>query len=146
MTDLERDVRAAVYASFRASGEAPLPDALAASLGIAREACVAAMRSLAEAHAIVLGPDGESVWMAHPFSGVPTDFVVTIGARQWFANCVWDGLSIIGLFGGTGRLDTHSPATRAPLAFDVTDGTVHGDGLAHFLVPVARFWDDIGFT
>jgi hypothetical protein len=146
MTDLERDLRAAVYASLRASGDPPSTAALATSLGTTPEVCVEALRALDRAHAIVLGPDGESIWMAHPFSGVPTDFIVTIGARRWFANCVWDGLSIIGLCGGTGRLDTHSPATGVPVAFDVTDGAVHGDGLVHFLVPAARFWDDIGFT
>ena len=84
--------------------------------------------------------------MAHPFSGVQTDVSVAIGAARWFANCVWDGLSIVGVLGGTGRLTTHSPATGAPLLFDVVDHVVRGDGIAHFLVPAARFWDDIGVT
>mgnify|MGYP002260981813 CR=1 FL=1 len=43
----------------------------------------------------MLIPGTDSVWMAHPFSGVPTDFVVTINGRRWFANCVWDGLAIL---------------------------------------------------
>jgi hypothetical protein len=146
VTEFERSARFAIYAAFRDRGEAPTTDELAAALGATHDASVRALRALADAHAIELQPDGESIWMAHPFSGTPTDFVVSIGARRWFANCVWDGFSIIGLCGGTGRLLTHSPATGAPMAFDVTDGIVHGDGIAHFLVPAARFWDDIGFT
>lgn len=84
--------------------------------------------------------------MAHPFSGVPTDAVVTVAGRQWFANCAWDGLAIIGLFGGTGRLETPSPATGEPIVFEVTEGVVRGAGMVHFLVPAARFWDDIVHT
>ena len=28
----------------------------------------------------------------------------------------------------------------------VRNGHVEGEGVAHFLVPAAEFWDDIGFT
>jgi hypothetical protein len=64
---------------------------------------------------------------------------------SWFANCVWDGLSILALV-GDGALETHSPATGQPIRFAVRDRIVAGEGVVHFLVPAARFWDDIGFT
>jgi len=146
VTEFERDVRAAVYHGFREKGWSPSVAELAAMLGASDAEVGAALRRLGEEHALVLQPDGESVRMAHPFSAVPTDTLVTIGGRQWFGNCVWDGLAIVSLFGGTGRLDMHSPATGASIVFDVTNGVVNGDGVAHFLVPAARFWDDIAFT
>lgn len=146
MTTFERDVRAAVYDGFRETGRSPSTADLAATLGSSAGDVRTALRALAGAHALVLQPDGESVRMAHPFSGVPTDTVVTVGDRQWFANCVWDGLAIIGLFGGAGRLDTHSPATGDAIRFDVVDGVVHVDAVTHFLVPAARFWDDVVHT
>jgi hypothetical protein len=84
--------------------------------------------------------------MAHPFSGVETDFRVTAtDGRRWMANCAWDGLAILALM-GDGQLDTHSPATGESLRFEVTGGRVTGEGLVHFLVPAAHFWDDIGYT
>lgn len=106
MTAFERDVRAAVYESFRGTGRGPSAADLGASLRAGGDDVRSALAGLAAAHALVLQPDGESVRMAHPFSGVPTDSVVTVGVRQWFANCAWDGLAIIGLFGGNGRLET----------------------------------------
>ena len=106
---------------------------------------MAALRSLADAHRLALVPGTTLVWMAHPFSAVASDFVVHIGDRSWYANCVWDGLSILALL-GDGRLDTHSPATGEAMRFDVRSRRVHGDGLVHVLVPPRRFWDDIGFT
>ena len=83
--------------------------------------------------------------MAHPFSAVASDFVVRIGDRRWYANCVWDGLPILALF-GDGTLDTHSPGTGEAIRFEVADGQVIVEGLVHFLVPARAFWDDIGFT
>lgn len=83
--------------------------------------------------------------MAHPFSAVATDFLVTIGDRQWYANCVWDGLAILALL-GEGILETHSPATGESIQFRVSGGKVLGEALVHFLVPARRFWANIVFT
>lgn len=145
MNDFEREIRAAVYASFRDTSQPPAVEALVGITKSPTVEVVSALRALAEEHCLVLLPGGESIWMAHPFSGIQTDFVVTAGERRWFANCVWDGLSILALF-GDGSLDTHSPATGEPLRFEVSAGIVSGAGLVHFLVPARRFWDDIGYT
>ncbi|TLM99063.1 MAG: hypothetical protein FDZ75_00965 [Actinobacteria bacterium] len=104
-----------------------------------------ALHVLADEHRLVLMPDTDRVMMAHPFSPIATDFLVTIGDRTWYANCVWDGLSILALL-GDGMLETHSPATREPITLTVCDGVVDGDAIVHFLVPARHFWDDIVFT
>ena len=76
-----------------------------------------------------------------------TDACVAVGARRWFANCVWDGLAIVALLGGTrASLDALAGDWRARSCSTWSDGVVQGYGIAHFLVPAARFWDDIGFT
>jgi alkylmercury lyase-like protein len=141
----ERRVRAAVYASLRDEAAAPSLARLAADLGASREDVAAALHRLADLHCLVLVPGSESIWMAHPFSGIATDFRVTVGTRRWFANCVWDGLALLALL-GDGVLVTHSPATGEPLDFEARGGRVRGEGIVHFLVPARRFWDDIGHT
>jgi DNA-binding transcriptional MocR family regulator len=141
----QRRLRASIYAGFRDSSTSPSIETLATALEASREEVAAGLRALADEHCVVLVPGTGSIWMAHPFSGVETDFVVSIGDRQWFANCVWDGLSILALF-GDGSLDTHSPATGRPLRFEAVNGVVNGPGIVHFLVPARSFWDDIGYT
>jgi len=152
MNDFERHVRTSIYASFREQSRPPSIAELSDTLGASPEEVSSAIRNLAEEHCLALVPGAEpgteSIWMAHPFSGIETDFVVSIGERRWFANCVWDGLSILALFGERlgGSLDTHSPATGERLRFEVSQGVVHGPGIVHFLVPARHFWDDIGYT
>jgi len=145
MNDFERRVRAAIMTSFRETSQAPSVEVLAVRLGASPLAVSAALHALAAEHALVLQPGSDAIWMAHPFSGIDTDFLVTIAGRHWFANCAWDGLSILALL-GDGELETHSPATGELLRYSMVAGNVHGAGLIHFLVPARRFWDDIGFT
>lgn len=145
MNPFERQVRAAIYASFRDDSTPPTTASLASALSASPAAVSTALHNLADEHCIVLIPGTEAIWMAHPFSGVETDFVVAAGERRWFANCMWDGLAILALF-GDGTLDTHSPVTGDALRFEVSQGVVSGPGIIHFLVPARHFWDDIGYT
>lgn len=145
MNSFQRLVRACVVQRLRDTAEAPSLIEIAEALGAPPSEVCSALHALADAHRLVLLPGTDTVWMAHPFSAVATDFVVRIGHRRWFANCVWDGLSILASL-GDGTLDTHSPATGELLTFEVSGGQVSGAGLVHFLVPARSFWDDIGFT
>ena len=145
MNSFERLVRAVVIQTLRDTGFAPSAAQIAATLSASEPDIYLALHSLAERHRLALLPGTDKVWMAHPFSGVETDFAVSIGKHRWFANCVWDGLSILALL-GDGNLDTHSPATGEPIQLTVSARKVLGEALVHFLVPARRFWDDIGFT
>jgi hypothetical protein len=145
MNSFERLVRVSVVQTLRDFSRAPSPAEIASGLGIAESAVRSALHALAGEHRLALVPATDSVWMAHPFSAVASDFVVGIGDRRWYANCAWDGLSILALL-GDGTLDTHSPETQEPIRFDAAGGQVIGKGLVHFLVPARSFWDDIGFT
>lgn len=145
MNSIERRVRAHVIQMLHRTAAAPSVAATVAALNIPPANVVDALHSLADQHRLVLLPGTDAVWMAHPFSAIATDFVVHAAGQSWYANCVWDGLSILGIV-GDGWLATHSPQTGAPVRFDVLDGRVTGDAIVHFLVPARRFWDDIGFT
>ena len=145
MKTIERRVRAHVIQTLHRTAVAPSVAETATTLDIPQSDVVEALHSLADQHRLVLLPGTDAVWMAHPFSAIATDFVVYAAGQRWYANCVWDGLSILGIV-GDGRLETHSPHTGAPVRFDVLDGQVTGDAIVHFLVPARRFWDDIGFT
>jgi alkylmercury lyase-like protein len=102
---------------------------------------------LAEGRVIVLSPETARVWMAPPFSAVPTAFRVETPQGAYWGNCIWDGLGIVSMLGGEGTVETRCADCEAPMTLEVEAGElVDGEGLAHFALPVARWWDDIGFT
>jgi len=145
VTPLERRVRALVYRWLLGTARAPDTPTLAAALDVPVADIAAALHQLADAHALVLAPDTTDVWMAHPFSAIPTAFPVVCGERTYFANCAWDAAGVLSIV-GDGRCTTPCADCGAELTFSVQAGEGAGEGVVHFAVPARRFWDDIGFT
>ncbi len=145
MTDLERRVRAAVYRSFVDTSRAPDVRALSAATLAPPSDVEAALAALARLHAIVLRPGSTAIWMAHPFAADETAFRVVAGGRTYYANCAWDAAGVLSLI-GDGDCTTPCGECGDLLRFKVSAGTVRGSGVAHFVVPARRFWDDIAFT
>jgi hypothetical protein len=138
MTPFDRRVRSRVYALL-AGGTMPVDVAAVARSGGWNPGEVhKSLSRLADDHRLTV--KGDRVWMAHPFSGVPSGYRAVIGDRSWFANCAGDSLAILASLGDG---EAHGPDV---LVWEVEDGVVSPDGLVHLLVPARDFWDDIGYT
>lgn len=144
----DRTVRLAVYRKVVEDGRPPTPDDLAAELGVAITDVRSSLGRLADAHALVLQPGTSSIWMAAPFSAVATPFDVAVGDRHYFANCIWDALGIPACLHVDARIDSSCPDCAEPLRLEVRDGALQepADGVLHFAIPAARWWEDIGAT
>jgi Alkylmercury lyase len=142
------DVRLLVYASFASTGHAPSLDELVAMTGQPQSAAAEALRQLAGARHLVLGPDGHVV-MAHPFSAVPLGFSVMGRHTLWWGGCAWDSFALPHLLPREPEVlvATRCPGCGRALAWTVgRDAPPAGAEVAHFLVPVAHMWDDVVHT
>jgi hypothetical protein len=83
-------VKVAVYGHFAETGIRPTTNAVARRTGMAEERVLAAYRTLRAQRLLLLEPDGATIRMAPPFSGVPTQHRVEVGEVSYFANCAWD--------------------------------------------------------
>jgi len=144
----DRAVRVAVYRHTVAETVPPSASEIAREVGATPADVETSLRRLADGHVLVLTPGTTSIWMAAPFSAIPTPFSVSVGERRYFANCIWDALGIPACLHADARIDTHCPDCAAPLRLEVRDGGLEepGEGVIHFAVPAARWWDDIGST
>ena len=145
LTDSERAVRLFIYRHFIETANAPDLATIARATTIADHDVAAALRKLADQHAIVLAPASVSVWMAHPFSAVPTPYPVDAGGRTYWANCAWDAAGLLSLI-GDGETQTLCADCGQPAGFGVQDGALVGDGVVHFAVPPRRFWENVAYT
>jgi hypothetical protein len=148
VTTLDRDVRLAVYRKIVDKGWPPIAPEIAGGLGVATADIEASLYRLAEGHVLVLAPGTPYVWMANPFSAIPTPFEVEVGDRRYFGNCIWDALGIPACLKTDGHIRTYCPDCSEPLSLVVRDGSLEAsaEGVIHFAVPAARWWDDIGST
>jgi hypothetical protein len=105
-----------------------------------------AIVDLAEAHTIVLAPGSRSIWMAHPFSAVPTLYPVVSGGTSYWANCAWDAYGIAAMIGRDTQCVARCPDCGHWMDLSVKRGAVGTTGMVHFVVPPCRFWDNVAFA
>ena len=147
MHALDRVVRWLVYQHFVETGSPPPLDRLARLAERPADDVWDALGRLADARALVLDDASRRVRMAHPFSGVKTDYRVETAEQGYHANCAWDALAIPALIGRDARIHAAHPVTREPMQLEVRDGALQPTlSVIHYAVPRRSFWDDIGFT
>jgi len=145
--ELDGRVRLSVYRHFVRCGLAPTTLEVGDELGASPAVIAESFERLAAAHVLVLDPVTRGLWMAMPFSAVPTGFQVRSSEGEWWANCAWDALGISAMLQAPAEIisscsDCGDPPPIQTTGRDLSAGT----GVVHFAVPAASWWDDIGFT
>jgi len=147
LTDTDLTVRAEILRTL-AGDRRPTRMSVLQALGLDYAAVSASYARLAEAHVVVLDPDSGEVWMALPFSAVPTDFRVVAGDVAVWANCAWDAFGVAAALDRDISFATPCPGSGVVISAGVRHGVAHANpgAVAHVGVPAARWWDDIGYT
>jgi hypothetical protein len=149
--DRDLQVKLAVYGQFAATGRRPSAHEIADRVGIALADVLDAYRNLRAQRVLLLEADGESIRMAPPFSGVPTQHVVTADGVSYFASCAWDALGIPAALRRPAIVQSRCEQSMQPLHMSVGVGGPEGPEasagwLFHCAVPAAHWWDDLVFT
>lgn len=85
--------------------------------------------------------------MANPFSAVPTPFLVKAGGRSYYGNCIWDAMGVSAMLRQDAVIEASCGCCGTAMRLDIADGSVvEPDGIAHFAIPAAHWWDDIVFN
>lgn len=145
--DFDTRVKLAVYEWLAATGEAPAAGDIAVKVTASPADVREAYGRLRANRVLYLEPDGETIRMAPPFSGVPTQHRAVVGDRSYYANCAWDSLGVIAALHRPGVVYSECAQSRTPLRLEVRlDGPEPSDWLFHSLVPAAQWWNDLVFT
>lgn len=144
-TDLR--VRHAIVEAL-STGGVPTRIGLMQTLGLEYQAVAASYAALAACRAIVPDPDTGEVWMAMPFSAVPTEIPVVVAGRSVWANCPWDAFGIATALEADVSFVSPCPQSGVSIASGVRLGVAFADAgaVAHIAVPAAQWWADIGYT
>ena len=129
-------------------GYAPTVEQLADLAGTKQDEVTTALDDLVKNHSLVLHPNSHRIWIAHPFSLMPTMFWVEGPSMGWYSNCTWCALGVASLVtNGDVTIYTKLNGTREVQKIHVENGNVVEDHLlVHFLVPPQHFWDNVIYT
>jgi hypothetical protein len=145
--DLDTKVKLTVYRTTAETGSIPSIQSVAAKAGVGVDEIKEVYGRLRARRVLLLEPDGETIRMAPPFSGVPTQHVVDVDGIAYFASCAWDALAIPAALHRPGLVRSECAETGEPLRLQVgIDGPEPSTWLFHCLVPAAKWWDDLVYT
>lgn len=145
--NFDNSVRVAIYQQFVANGRASSMAEVAKSLTSPATEIKAAYERLAAAHVIVLQPESGEILMANPLSALPTAFEVATPEGRFWGNCIWDGMGIIAMLGGSGEVVTSCGCCSESMRVEIREGKLLPvRGVIHFAISAAHWWDDIVFN
>ncbi|MDQ3847264.1 MAG: alkylmercury lyase family protein [Bacteroidota bacterium] len=103
--------------------------------------------ALQEYHGVVLHPNEPKVWVIHPFSLAPTNFLIRSAKGVWWGNCAWCSLGIAALLKEDLTITTRLGAYDEQIVIHITDGEVLEKNLyIHFPIPMKKAWDNVIYT
>src|SRR5437016_11383573 len=129
----------AIYRYFAETGHRPSLEVVAERVGADASSVREAYVRLCAQRVLVLEPDGVSIRMAPPFSGVPTQHLVIVDDIKYFANCDWDSFGIPAALHRPGKvhLRCEQSGEQPNLEIDM-EATPPCNRLCHCHVPTAR--------
>ena len=144
----ERRIRLYIYEFILRSDRCPTLNEISLEADLIPLATERVLQELEVTHsAIVLSPGSGNIWLADPFAALPTPYPVISGSHQWFGMCVWDALGILVVADRDGHAPSLCPVSGDALELRVEGGTLaSSEGVVHFAVPAASWWENIGFT
>ena len=137
----------AVITSVVENGFAPSITSLAELFNCSRKKIRSSLKELQEYHGVVLHENSDEIWVIHPFSLAPTNFLVRQGGQDWWGNCGWCSLGIATLVGGRVEIITTLGADDRQVVIEVEGKHVSQPGLlVHFPTPMAKIWDNVVYS
>jgi len=146
---LDLEVRRHIYDDLIERGAMPGAVQIAEGMGRTVDEIRDAFKRMKEAHVLVLQEGDGEILMANPFSAVPTSFIVRAGERSWWGNCIWDAMGIAAMVRKDALINTACGDCNDSMEVRLEGELVRstgGEGIVHFSVPAARWWDNIKFT
>lgn len=128
-------------------GYAPRVNELTHLLRASTDEVGQALRRLQDHHGVVLHPHTPEVWIIHPFSTAPTNFVLRTGERVWWGNCAWCALGAAALLDRDLVITTTLGADGRQVELHIRNRELEpSDYCVHFPVPMQRAWDNVIYT
>ena len=84
--DFDFGVRHFIYTTFAKTSQPPTISEVAYYFKTSIMIVENVFESLAKAHHIALAPGSHSIWMAHPFSALPTNYIAEVGGKRYWGN------------------------------------------------------------
>ncbi len=143
----DKAIRCHVYDYVMCEGLPPTMAETSSALSRSPDDVSASFQRLADGHILVLQKGSGEILMANPFSAVPTPFLVKVGDRSYYGNCIWDAMGIPAMLKQDAFIEASCGCCSTAISLKLRNGSLEeARGITHFAIPAAHWWDDIVFN
>ena len=136
-----------ILATIVDNGFAPTIGSLADIFGCSTGTVKHSLHELEDYHGVVLHKHNGEIWVAHPFSLAPTNFLIRSKKREWWGNCAWCSLGVAALVANEVQITTTLGANDKQVTIEVAGKEINQpDLLVHFPTPMSRIWDNVIYS
>ncbi|OCL07574.1 hypothetical protein AOQ84DRAFT_408710 [Glonium stellatum] len=158
MDDDVRSVRYFIFTFFLENCRPPSLEDICAACEVSEDRSLEILAALEKGRHLVLHKkDVHSptpISMVHPFSHLPTSFIVTHEDRSWWANCAWCAFGLASMLAPAAvQIHTRSGSIGKEMSFEVANDKVTliseksaEKPCVHFAVPLKSWWTDVRFA
>jgi hypothetical protein len=140
-------LRLFIYRTITDTERAPTVAQAAAHFDISSAQAQRLLHELHQRHAIFLNLQNETLQMANPYAAVPTRYRVRANGHSYWANCAWDAFGIPAMLACDAQIVADCAEDERPIHITIRDGQFAAtQGVVHFPLPFARWYDDLVFT
>ena len=83
---LDNEVRHFIYQIFISTSKLPTTAETAKRFQLSISRIESTFQRLVASHDIALAPGSHSIWMAYPFSALPTNYIAQINQKKYYGN------------------------------------------------------------
>lgn len=144
---LIKDLHYNIISHIINEGYAPSVNILSDILKIDVSTVEKGLYDLQDYHGVVLHPNHPKVWVIHPFSLAPTNFLVKADKGIWWGNCAWCSLGVAALLKGNVTITTNLGAYDEQVIIHIKNGIIEEKNLyVHFPIPMKDAWNNVIYT
>lgn len=147
-SDLYKNIRKFVFDYFVEYSRAPHVEEIMGRFKISKQEVFDAQDSLEKARLLYRLKGTQRILMAHPFSNMPTPFLVrTENGKRYYANCAWDSIALHFVLSQPVQVESYCFHCNDPVQLGLKNERLvekkPEDVLIHFSKPLAQWWDDV---
>ena len=146
--DLNKDVRKFIYDHLFSFAIPPTLEKIMIKFKKDREEIIKALVSLHNDHLIVFDQKINKIMIAHPFSGIPTSFVVKSSQdRKYYATCAWDSIALHFTLEDDIEVESYCHYCNNEIRLILSNNqivlNIPEETTIHFQEHAGKWWDDI---
>lgn len=125
----------------------PTINDIATGVQVSSSEVASSLHRLRDEHRLLLYPDTDDIWVAHPFSAIASNYWIEAEERGWWGNCGFCSLGVAAMLKRDVVIRTRLGGEGTPAKINIISGLIEPlNYRLHVPLPIARWHENVIYT